>query len=88
MRILNYVFIPLHFCVNFYCRVFYIYLKEKIEMDLENVPDIKITEKKREEMRNELRKSLEEYDEYFDSWVSKMRKAGYSNKQIDASLYF
>jgi hypothetical protein len=67
----------------------FIYIFEgEFEMDLENVPIISISKEKRDEIRKQIRLSIEEGDQYFDEWVARMRKSGYSDEDIDNALYY
>jgi len=55
-------------------------------MDLENVPDIKISEKKHREFQKIIMESYEESKRSTKEWVARMKKKGYSDCQIDMMI--
>lgn len=57
-------------------------------MDLENVPDINLSEEKKKKIQDIVRKSYKEGVEFHKKWVIKMRKAGYSDKEIENMLCY
>ena len=57
-------------------------------MDLENVPDISLSKEKQSALQSQLRAIFEDSNRSHDEWVAKMRKAGYSEKQIDNMLCY
>lgn len=55
-------------------------------MDLENIPNIKISEEKHRELQKKLLESYEESKRSTEEWVSRMKKQGYSDRQIDMMI--
>ena len=52
-------------------------------MDLENVPDIRISKEKEIEIQRQLTENYKESNRLYAEWEVKMRKPGYSEEQID-----
>ncbi len=52
-------------------------------MDLENVPEIKISKEKEIEIQRQLTKNYKESNRLYAELEVRMRKSGYSEEQID-----
>lgn len=55
-------------------------------MDLQNVPPLKMTKEMKERLQNMIKENYEESKESFREVVEKMRKAGYSDAEINKIL--
>lgn len=52
-------------------------------MDLENVPDIRISKEKEIDIQRQLTENYKESNRLYAEWEVRMRKSGYSEEQID-----
>ncbi|MBD3186628.1 hypothetical protein GF325_07370 [Candidatus Bathyarchaeota archaeon] len=57
-------------------------------MDFRDIPDIKISEEQRRKNEAEVRKFLEKHDRAVERRIKKLRKAGYSDDEIENLFAF
>lgn len=57
-------------------------------MDFRDIPDIKISEEQRRKNEAEVRKFLEKHDRSVERRIKKLRKAGYSDDEIENIFAF
>lgn len=57
-------------------------------MDLQIAEDLKISKEKEKELQKKMGKIIEDSEKSYEEWVSRMKKAGYSEEEIENMLCF
>ncbi len=57
-------------------------------MDLQYAADMKISKEKEKSLQKKMGKIIDKSEKSYDRWVCRMRKAGYSDEEIENMLCF